>query len=359
MSTLTTLGILDIIYWPFGMLMKGIYSLVGNYGIAIIIFGIIVKLILLPFAFSNEKTRLRNMRIQPKMREIQQRYKGDTRNPKYQEEMQKLYSEENYNPMKGCLPQLIQFPIIFAVFNAIRRPMLYIYGFSSTTIMVIAQKLFEMDESVRNVFGNAIEKITETTAGYHEVLLSGAMKNHFSEIIPKLQESTNFVSAYPEYAADTSKFIETNFLGMDLSVTPTWGWNWTIIIPILSALTSLLISIISMRLNRDPSGEKQPGMGMMKGLMLFMPLFSLWVGFQYTTGVGMYWIISNLLAGIQQVALFYLFKHRREKAEAKLKAQTGTKEKKLNYNQIEKMQREQAEAERLAAEQAKKEKKNK
>ena len=171
MSTLTTLGILDIIYWPFGMLMKGIYSLVGNYGIAIIIFGIIVKLILLPFAFSNEKTRLRNMRIQPKMREIQQRYKGDTRNPKYQEEMQKLYSEENYNPMKGCLPQLIQFPIIFAVFNAIRRPMLYIYGFSSTTIMVIAQKLFEIDESVRNVFGNAIEKITETTAGKHEFRL--------------------------------------------------------------------------------------------------------------------------------------------------------------------------------------------
>ena len=61
MSSLTTLGIIDIIYWPFGMLMKGIYSLVGNYGIAIIIFGIIVKLLLLPLAFSNEKTRLRNM----------------------------------------------------------------------------------------------------------------------------------------------------------------------------------------------------------------------------------------------------------------------------------------------------------
>ena len=53
MSSLTTLGIIDIIYWPFGMLMKGIYSLVGNYGIAIIIFGIIVKLLLLPLAFSN------------------------------------------------------------------------------------------------------------------------------------------------------------------------------------------------------------------------------------------------------------------------------------------------------------------
>ena len=151
MSSLTTLGIIDIIYWPFGMLMKGIYSLVGNYGIAIIIFGIIVKLLLLPLAFSNEKTRLRNMRIQPKMREIQQRYKGDTRNPKYQEEMQKLYAEENYNPMKGCLPQIIQFPIIFAVFNAIRRPMLYIYGFSSSAILTIGQTLYNIDPAVKKV----------------------------------------------------------------------------------------------------------------------------------------------------------------------------------------------------------------
>ncbi len=100
-----------------------------------------------------------------------------------------------------------------------------------------------------------------------------------------------------------------------------------------------------MRLNRDPNAEKQPGGGAMKGLMLFMPLFSLWVGFQYTTGVGMYWIISNILAGVQTVALFYLFKHRREKAEAKLAAQQPVKEKKLNYNQIEKMEREQKNAE--------------
>lgn len=357
MSSLTTLGILDIIYWPFGMLMKGIYSLVGNYGIAIIIFGIIVKLVLLPLAFSNEKTRLRNMRIQPKMREIQQRYKGDTRNPKYQEEMQKLYSEENYSPMKGCLPQLIQFPIIFAVFNAIRRPMLYIYGFSSSTIMLIAQKLFNMSDSVKNAFGGAFEKITESSVGYHEVLLAGQMKEHFNELIPQLNASSNFAQVYPDYASDTSNMINTNFLGLNLSQTPEWGWNWTILIPIISALTSLAISLISMRLNRDPSGEKQPGMGAMKGLMLFMPLFSLWVGFQYTTGVGMYWIISNILSGVQTVALFYLFKHRREKAEAKLAAQQPVKEKKMNYNQIEKMQREQEKAERLAAEQEKKDKK--
>lgn len=355
MSSLTTLGILDIIYWPFGMLMKGIYSLVGNYGIAIIIFGIIVKLILLPLAFSNEKTRLRNMRIQPKMREIQQRYKNDTKNPKYQEEMQKLYTEENYNPMKGCLPQLIQFPIIFAVFNAIRRPMLYIYGFSSSTIVLIAQKLFDMSDSVRNAFGDAVEKITESSVGYHEVLLSGAMKENFDKLIPQLS-NTNFAELYPNYATDTSHMINTNFLGLDLSQTPTWGWNWTILIPIISALTSLLISLISMRLNRDTSGEKQPGMGAMKGLMLFMPLFSLWVGFQYTTGVGMYWIISNILSGVQQVALFYLFKRKREKAEAKLAAQQVPKEKKLNYNQIEKMKREQ---EKLEKEQENNEKKNK
>lgn len=352
MSSLTTLGIIDIIYWPFGMLMKGIYSLVGNYGIAIIIFGIIVKLILLPLAFSNEKTRLRNMRIQPKMREIQQRYKGDTRNPKYQEEMQKLYAEENYNPMKGCLPQIIQFPIIFAVFNAIRRPMLYIYGFSSSAILTIGQTLYNIDPAVKKVFGDTVEKVTEKTVAYHEVLLSGSMKNNFDTVISALNEKfPDFSEKFAGFSQ--SSMIDTNFLGLDLSQTPTWGWNWTILIPIISALTSLLISLVSMRLNRDPSGEKQPGMGAMKGLMLFMPLFSLWVGFQYTTGVGMYWIISNLLSGVQMIALFYLFKHRREKAEAKLVAQQPVKEKKLNYNQIEKIQREQAEAERLAEKKAK------
>ena len=244
--------------------------------------------------------------------------------------------------------------ILFAVFNAIRRPMLYIYGFSSSTIMLIAQKLFNMSDSVKNAFGGAFEKITESSVGYHEVLLAGQMKEHFNELIPQLNASSNFAQVYPDYASDTSNMINTNFLGLNLSQTPEWGWNWTILI---SALTSLAISLISMRLNRDPSGEKQPGMGAMKGLMLFMPLFSLWVGFQYTTGVGMYWIISNILSGVQTVALFYLFKYRREKAEAKLAAQQPVKEKKMNYNQIEKMQREQEKAERLAAEQEKKDKK--
>ena len=178
------------------------------------------------------------------------------------------------------------------------------------------------------------------------------MKNNFDTVISALNEKfPDFSEKFAGFSQ--SSMIDTNFLGLDLSQTPTWGWNWTILIPIISALTSLLISLVSMRLNRDPSGEKQPGMGAMKGLMLFMPLFSLWVGFQYTTGVGMYWIISNLLSGVQMIALFYLFKHRREKAEAKLVAQQPVKEKKLNYNQIEKIQREQAEAERLAEKKAK------
>ena len=221
MSSLTTLGIIDIIYWPFGMLMKGIYSLVGNYGIAIIIFGIIVKLLLLPLAFSNEKTRLRNMRIQPKMREIQQRYKGDTRNPKYQEEMQKLYAEENYNPMKGCLPQLIQFPIIFAVFNAIRRPMLYIYGFSSSAILTIGQTLYNIDPAVKKVFGDTVEKVTEKTVAYHEVLLSGSMKNNFDTVISALFRKVCGIQSiiYDRHQLPRSRPFANSDMGLELDYT--------------------------------------------------------------------------------------------------------------------------------------------
>lgn len=83
------------------------------------------------------------------------------------------------------------------------------------------------------------------------------MKNNFDTVISALNEKfPDFSEKFAGFSQ--SSMIDTNFLGLDLSQTPTWGWNWTILIPIISALTSLLISLVSMRLNRDPSGEKQP-----------------------------------------------------------------------------------------------------
>lgn len=353
MSNILPLGqsFWDIVNIPVGAVLNLIYQFIGNYGLTIIIFGIVVKLCMLPISISSEKSRLQNMRMQPKLQALQAKYKNDTRNPKYQEEMQRLYEKEGFSPMKGCLPMLIQFPIIFAVFNAIRRPMSYIYHMNygsgdDNLIVKIAKKLFELgDPNIVNVFGNDITRITDSSAQVQEMLIAGSMKEHFADV----------QGLFPQgFSLAQENLIDMNFLGMNLAETPTFGFNWTIVIPIMSALTSLIISLISIHLNKPQNGEKNAMMGTTKIMMLFMPLFSLWVGFNYTVGVGLYWVVSNLLSALQMYVLAKIFQKKRDKLAAELAAKEMNKEKKLNYNQIEKMEREKAEAARLEAKKEKK-----
>ena len=134
--------IFSFIYIPFGLLFKGLYYLIGNYGVAIIVFALIAKLAMIPFAVKQEKNRLLMLSVQPKMQQLQAKYKGNTRDPKYAEEMQNLYQNEGYSPMKGCLPSLLQLPIIWAIWTAIRNPFSYIFNFSNELINKIAETLY-------------------------------------------------------------------------------------------------------------------------------------------------------------------------------------------------------------------------
>lgn len=108
---------------PLGYLLRFIYGLTGNYGISLIILTAIVKLVLYPLYVKQIKSTANMAELQPKMQEIQTKYADDQ--AKQQEELQKLYSENGYNPMGGCLPMLIQFPIIMGLFALLRNPMQY------------------------------------------------------------------------------------------------------------------------------------------------------------------------------------------------------------------------------------------
>ena len=144
-------SILDIIYIPLAWIFKLCYTLVNNYGLAIILFAFIAKLLMLPLSIKGEKGRLKMQAVQPKVNALQQKYKGDTKNPKYSEELQALYSAEGYNPMSGCLPTLIQLPIILGLWNAIRRPLTYIVGLNKLTNFAI----------VNILSSNGVQKITD------------------------------------------------------------------------------------------------------------------------------------------------------------------------------------------------------
>ena len=111
---------MDFIAKPFGMLLMWLYEITANYGIAVILFALIVKLILMPFQMKSKKSMMRTSLLQERMKEIEKKHGANKQ--KYNEEVQKLYQEEGANPMGGCLPMLIQFPILIALYNIIRKP---------------------------------------------------------------------------------------------------------------------------------------------------------------------------------------------------------------------------------------------
>lgn len=109
-----------------GQLLKFIYGVIGDYGISIIVFTVVVKLILLPLTISQTKSMKAMQDIQPKMKEIQEKYKNDQE--KANQKVMELYKENKVNPMAGCLPLLIQFPILIGLFNALKDPVKYVFG---------------------------------------------------------------------------------------------------------------------------------------------------------------------------------------------------------------------------------------
>ncbi|AKL97372.1 membrane protein insertase YidC/Oxa1 family [Clostridium aceticum] len=121
---------MDIIAQPLGALLRLIYQLVGNYGLSIILFTIVVKLIMVPLTIKQTKSMKKMQEVQPKIKEIQEKYKNDKE--KMNTKVMELYKEYNVSPFGGCLPLLIQFPIIIGLFSVLRNPL--DYGFAQEVV---------------------------------------------------------------------------------------------------------------------------------------------------------------------------------------------------------------------------------
>lgn len=301
-------NIFDIINVPIGFVLRGCYYLVNNYGVAILLFAIIMKLLLLPLGIKSEKGRKKMMKAQPKIQQLQQKYKGNTRDPKYQEEMQRIYSEEGYSPTAGCLPQLIQLPLILSLWTNIRSPLTYLCNMSVGTI----EKIFNALSSLGVSYG---EKIT--AANVNQL----AMINDIEK---------NFDALNAQGVLENYQRINLNFFGLNLGDTPSFSWNITVILPILAALSSFAVSFVSQKINQRDSETKQAPA--MNAMLYMMPLITLFLGYTFQIGICVYWIFTNILSIIQTVVLAKVMKEK--------EPEPVVKEKKLNYNQIEKMERE-------------------
>jgi len=249
---------MDFISGLMGMVLRYSYNFTKNYGLAIILFTILIKIALIPLNIKQQKSMKATQEIQPLLLKIQEKYKN---NPEKQQiELQKLYAEKKINPFGGCLLLFIQIPIILAMFYAVAQPITYMFP-----------EELEKPEIVEEL--NNYEALNET---YKEVY-------YIEEKRPEL--------------------LNTSFLGLNLAQVPNANMKditmW--IIPILSALTTYLTSKITMQQNaanmKDNKNEAaEQTMAMQKNMMMFMPLMTGYIAFIVPLGMGLYWLTNNIVS---------------------------------------------------------------
>lgn len=306
-------NLLNIIYVPLAMILKLCYYLTNNYGLAIILFALIAKLLMVPVSVKNELGRRKMAKIQPKLQALQQKYKNNTRDQRYLDEVQAVYREEGYSQMAGCLPMLIQFPLIMGLWNAIKNPLTYVCGLVEKTLYPIFQRLTEL--GVENL---GTWDLVSNKKIINEIAIAQGIDQYHDQLLDLLPEGF--------------KNIDLNFFGLNLGDKPVFGWDWTVLIPIVSALTSFLVGFISQKITQNKQVKNDPTQKSMNFLLYTMPLISLWMGFSFQIGIGVYWISSNIFSLIQALLLPVFLKEK--------KVEAPVKEKKLNYNQIQKLERE-------------------
>jgi YidC/Oxa1 family membrane protein insertase len=284
-----------------GWIIKTIYELVQNYGVAIILFTIVIKALLLPLNIKSQKAMKKQQKIQPIIAQLQQKYANDQQ--KLQQEMMKVYKENDVSMMGGCLPLLIQMPILIALYQAIQKPLTY---------------MFNVDHK------NLTEEIITRVEGLKEaVVAAGHNIGNLSQMSVEqlMQQAQIQISDWAGKIEGVTSdwFINFNFLGMDISRKPSEALNYLgdignnlsivllLLIPVFAVLSAIAQNKITMKLSGQNNAGNEQAQSMSNTMMWMMPLMTGFFTFTLPAGIGLYWIVSGLLQITQQLALNYYF----------------------------------------------------
>ena len=305
---------------PFAWLMLWLYKITSNYGIAILLFALVVNVVLTPFQAKSKKGMMRVSRLQPRMQEIQRRHEGNPQ--KLQQEMQKLYKEEGASPTGGCIWSLIPFPILIALYSVIRQPL-------TRMMYVAADKVTELTTYCTEALGY-IAPTSSRAAAYAEINLADFIHQNWDAVIAHFGSVDHLVN------------IDFGFLGMNLGDQPDWqflwsgNWSWAgfglFLIPFISAGMSWASMKISQASN--PQGDPQQAASM-KSMNLMMPLMSVWICFIMPGAMGIYWIGNSLFAMIRDYILTKVYTKQLDKEDAERIAARSAREKELEEKRLE------------------------
>lgn len=271
-----------------GKIIRLIYNATDqNYFISIIVFTILTRLILVPLYIKQMKSNKELNEIGPLAQKIQEKYKNDKN--KQAEEMTKLYAEHKVNPVAGCLPALIQIPLVLAMFYIVKQPLTYVINMQPSDVKSYTATYLEKEN---------VEDVTDNEIKANEILIA----NEYNLIDMDVGGVINLGYAPSSvFSKDTAK--RSNPVAL--------------VVPLLS----IVISVISMKISQKNSNMSEEQKEMQKSMNLMMPLLSASISYSMPLALGIYWLIGSLFSLIQQIITNKMFR----KNEETLKLNKGGK----------------------------------
>lgn len=304
----------------FGYLLDWLYNVFNNYGIAILIFSVILRVILIPITIKQQKSMKKSAKLQAEMSEIQKKYKNNPE--KLNQETIELYKREKMSPFSGCLSSILQIIIIFSVFWLVSKPLTYMKKIDKDLIEKYSNEMKESGYNANNSY------IQIATIDYAET--------KYQEIEKQLeQEDVEHKEELKQKQDDYNKLrLNMEFLGIDLSKVPTQSLNdWRVyVIPVLYVLTSIASIKITTATQKnkqkksivvsedgenneevDPTEQMQQ---MSNSMMYMMPVMSVMIAIVAPLGLALYWLMSNILMIIERLVINKIMKKDNDEEES-------------------------------------------
>ena len=331
-------GLGDLIKIPFGYLLDWLYQFTTNYGLSLIIFAIIIKLVLLPASIKSKKSSMKMSRLSPRVQALQEKYAGDQQ--KQNEAVQALYREEGVSMGGGCLWSFLPLFILFPLYAVVRQPITYMLH---ETVEVAAQVVTVIKDAVPAAFGK--------NEFYNEMIAASR--------IPEFAEELKGIVANPR----TLEGLNFNFLGINLGLQPNWKiWTWEtydwstiglFLLPLASTGVQFLSMFVAQKQNNsvvtnekglqdEEMAKKSQANQSTQTMLYMMPLMTLWIGFTVPGALSIYWLIQGVIATVQDAILTKHFRKIYDEEDAIRQARAAEEEKLL-------AEKERIRAERRAA----------
>ena len=320
-------------------ILDGINTVFGNYGWSIIIFTLLIKLVLMPFDYKSRVSMRKTTKVQPQLNALQKKYANDKE--KLNAKMAELYKKEGINPLSSCLPMLLTFPILIAMFNAMRlvaneQMVQQVFSILQNQEPVLEGWLWvknlwmpdspfaacwpdlsSLQQIPADVWQSAIAALPTETL----VAITGAVESATGTVIsyesfgtslqPTITAVYNALASHPDYAAHVATLPGWNFNFIITTVSVMKEFNGLFILPILSAVTQFVMS--SMQQPTPDANQKSGGTNAF--MKWFFPLFSLWLCFSYNAAFALYWAVSNVIAVVQNWGINWYLDRKEKNAD--------------------------------------------